>query len=415
MPRSDYLEILDEAEAAESRGDVWDLDAEADRLGVALADLPLDEKGWERAVSVAYRRRALRAHPDKHPPEQRAAAEAAFKRLNESHKILLRVGKAVRFEAESGDAAAHIDAARRAEAEAEKAEKAALSRRLASVMSLNGVAAGFNSFGPSGRNQEGTVPQPERVGRRASDLQKQMASLLARCGDAFEKLARRRRRRRALRRVLAAALGVAFLWFVRRNAPDDDLDDARSELREIAEGLRAAIRFMGAELASAVGRPQDGDEMADDLEAAFLEGRMSVNEEGGLEVLIPDDEAPGMYYKLNMSSKEDGSMAVWTEGADGERVEVELGELDLDEEPAPGVFGLPAERAGGGARDRALRDERGERRDGGEKRSREATKGRRGREGKRRREGGEEEALRGVGEGETLRRRGKFFSSSASF
>ena len=65
MPRSDYLEILDEAEAAESRGDVWDLDAEADRLGVALADLPLDEKGWERAVSVAYRRRALRAHPDK--------------------------------------------------------------------------------------------------------------------------------------------------------------------------------------------------------------------------------------------------------------------------------------------------------------------------------------------------------------
>ena len=61
-------------------------------------------------MSVAYRRRALRAHPDKHPPEQRAAAEAAFKRLNESHKILLRVGKAVRFEAESGDAAAHIDA-----------------------------------------------------------------------------------------------------------------------------------------------------------------------------------------------------------------------------------------------------------------------------------------------------------------
>ena len=128
MPRSDYLEILDEAEAAESRGDVWDLDAEADRLGVALADLPLDEKGWERAVSVAYRRRALRAHPDKHPPEQRAAAEAAFKRLNESHKILLRVGKAVRFEAESGDAAAHIDAARRAEAEA-RAEKARAPRR----------------------------------------------------------------------------------------------------------------------------------------------------------------------------------------------------------------------------------------------------------------------------------------------
>ena len=344
MPRSDYLEILDEAEAAEPRGDVWDLDAEADRLCVKLADVPLDEKGWERAVNVAYRRCALRAHPDKHPPEQRAAAEANFKRLNESHKILLRVGKAVRAEAESGDAAGHIDAARRAEAEAAAAEKAALSRRLASVMSLNGVAAGLGF-----RNQEGTVPQPERVGRRASDLQKQMASLLARCGDEFEKLARRRRRSRVLRRVLAGALGVAFLWFVRKNAPQDDLEDARNELRQIAEGLRAAIRFMGAELASAVGRPQDGDEMADDLEAAFLEGRMSVNEEGGLEVLIPDDEAPGMYYKLNMSSKEDGSMSVWTEGVDGERVEVELGELgDPDEEPAPGVFGLPAERAGEG-------------------------------------------------------------------
>jgi curved DNA-binding protein CbpA len=349
MPRSDYLEILDEAEAAEPRGDVWDLDAEADRLSVKLDDLPMDEKGWDRAVNVAYRRCALRAHPDKHPPDLRNAAEANFKRLNESHKILLRVGKAVRFEAESGDAAAHIEASRRAELDAEKEEKAALSRRLASVMSLNGVAAGFNSFTNRG-NQEGFVPQPERVGRRASDLQKQMASLLARCGDEFQKLARRRRRRRALRRALAFGLGVAFLWFVRKNAPqEDDLEDARNELRQIAEGLRAAIRFMGAELATAVGRPQDADEMADDLEAAFLEGRMSVNEEGGLEVLIPDDEAPGMYYKLNMSSKEDGSMSVWTEGVDGQRVEVELGDADgWDDEPAPGVFGLPAERAGGG-------------------------------------------------------------------
>ena len=119
--------LMDEAEAAEPRGDVWDLDAEADRLRVKLDDLPMDEKGWDRAVNVAYRRCALRAHPDKHPPEQRAAAEANFKRLNESHKILLRVGKAVRFEAESGDAAAHIEASRRAELNAEKAEKAAAS------------------------------------------------------------------------------------------------------------------------------------------------------------------------------------------------------------------------------------------------------------------------------------------------
>ena len=108
--------------------------------------------------------RAARAARTRTTPEQRAAAGAAFKRLNESHKILLRVGKAVRFEAESGDAAAHIDAARRAGG-AEKAEKAALSRRLASVMSLNGVAGGFNSVAER-ENQEGTVPQPERVGRR---------------------------------------------------------------------------------------------------------------------------------------------------------------------------------------------------------------------------------------------------------
>lgn len=336
MPRSDYLELLDEAEAAEPRGEVWDLEAEAERLNINLRELPMDEKGWDRAVNVAYRKCALKGHPDKVPPGKRSQAEANFKKMNESHKLLLRVGKAVRFEAESGEAEVAIAAAKRAEVEAKEMEKIKLSKRLASVMSLNGVTGGF-SMG------NGSVPDAETKRRTKGDLQTQMAELLQRCGAEFEKRARRKRRMKILRRILGVGLGVAFLWFVRKNAPPD-MDDAREELREIAQGLRAAIRFMGAELASAVGRPGDSEEMADDLEEAFLEGRMSVNDSGGLEVLIPDDEVPGMYYKLNMSSREDGSMSVWTEGADGERVEVELGDLEFDDEPAPGVFGLPAER-----------------------------------------------------------------------
>jgi preprotein translocase subunit Sec63 len=67
-------------------------------------ELPMDQKGWDRAINVAYRKAALRAHPDKHPPDQRDAAEANFKCLNEANKIMLRVGKAIREEAESGNA-----------------------------------------------------------------------------------------------------------------------------------------------------------------------------------------------------------------------------------------------------------------------------------------------------------------------
>jgi hypothetical protein len=140
-------------------------------------------------------------------------------------------------------------------------------------MSLNGVATGF---GMGSRNDKdagvGSIPGEAQKQRTKGDLQRQMAALLSKCGDEFEKRARRKRRIKILKRILAGALGVAFLLFVRKNAPPDDGNDARSELREIAEGLRAAIRFMGAELAAAVGRPEDSDEMADDLEEAFLEG-----------------------------------------------------------------------------------------------------------------------------------------------
>ena len=59
---------------------MWDLEAEAARLNLVLDDLPMEEKAWDRAVNVAYRKAALRAHPDKHPPDQRDAAEANFKR-----------------------------------------------------------------------------------------------------------------------------------------------------------------------------------------------------------------------------------------------------------------------------------------------------------------------------------------------
>ena len=57
--------------------------------------------------------------------------------------------------------------------------------------------------------------------------------------------------------------------------------------------------------------------MADELEMAFLEGRMSVNDEGGLAVLIQDPDEEDTYYKLNMTSR-DGTMSVWAEGADGD-------------------------------------------------------------------------------------------------
>ena len=36
--------------------------------------------------------------------------------------------------------------------------------------------------------------------------------------------------------------------------------------------------------------------MADELEMAFLEGRMSVNDEGGLAVLIQDPDEEDTYY-----------------------------------------------------------------------------------------------------------------------
>ena len=172
-------------------------------------------------------------------------------------------------------------------------------------------------------------------------MERQLLGLLSRCGEEFKQRARRRRRNRIIRRCLAVALGVGFLFFVRKNAPPESA--ANEELRAMAESVRAAIRFMGHELATAVGRPQDGEEMADDLELAFLEGRMSVNPDGGLEVLIPDDETPGVYYKLNMSGTPDGSMRVWTEGEGGDQVDVVLGEDDdgVEREPAMGVFGVP--------------------------------------------------------------------------
>jgi hypothetical protein len=188
--------------------------------------------------------------------------------------------------------------------------------------------------------------ESEATARRTRrDLEAQMVGLLARCGEACRVQAKRRRRRRFWRRVAGVALGVLFLWFLRKRS--GPATSAKEELRELAEGLRAAIRFMGHELASAIGRPEDGEEMADDLEAAFLEGRMRVTDAGGLEVLVPDDEEPGVYYKLNMSSNPDGSMAVWTEGADGERLDVDLAEMGAEEPPPPGMFGLTAEGAAG--------------------------------------------------------------------
>ena len=58
--------------------------------GLVLDEVPMDERGFDRVLKVAYRSRA-RAHPDKHLPERRAAAEAEFKKVAAAHEILMRV------------------------------------------------------------------------------------------------------------------------------------------------------------------------------------------------------------------------------------------------------------------------------------------------------------------------------------
>ena len=301
----------------------------------------MEEKAWDRAVNVAYRKAALRAHPDKHPPEQRDAAEANFKRLNRANKLLLRVGKAIRDEAESGDAQAAVEQSKRLEAERRRREEARLASQLKGIVSLHGVSGGFT--GSNGR-----LPDLDNQVRwTRGDLENQLVELLARCGEEFEARAKRRRRWKLIKRVAAGVAGVAFLWFVRKTSPPER--DYGEELREVAEGIRVAIRYMGRELAGAIGRPQDAEEMADDLEMAFLEGRMSVNDDGGLEVLIPDPDEDGTYYKLNMSSREDGTMAVWAEGADGETVEYASADWD-DESDRVGYFGIPVEQRARGTK-----------------------------------------------------------------
>ena len=91
--------------------------------------------------------------------------------------------------------------------------------------------------------------------------------------------------------------------------------------------------------------------MADELEMAFLEGRMSANDEGGLAVLIADPDEEDTYYKLNMTSR-DGTMSVWAEGSDGEKVEYGVGD-GWEDEDRVGYFGIPVD--GGEARERGRR------------------------------------------------------------
>ena len=89
--------------------------------------------------------------------------------------------------------------------------------------------------------------------------------------------------------------------------------------------------------------------MADELEMAFLEGRMSANDEGGLAVLIADPDEEDTYYKLNVTTGADGRMSVWAEGADGERVEYGVGD-GWEDGDRVGYFGIPVD--GGEARER---------------------------------------------------------------
>ena len=107
----------------------------------------------------------------------------------------------------------------------------------------------------------------------------------------------------------------------------------------------------GREVAAVIGStsPQDVEEMADELEMAFLEGRMSANDEGGLAVLIQDPDEEDTYYKLNMTTGADGRMSVWAEGENGERVEYGAG-LGWEDGDRVGYFGIPVD--GGEARER---------------------------------------------------------------
>ena len=137
----------------------------------------------------------------------------------------------------------------------------------------------------AGPGPKGRLPAMERRHRTRRDLEKQMVGL-SRCGEEFK--ARARLDADGDSSVTSSprvSWARFFVVYCERQATD-----ARRN-SEMAEGLHAAIRFMGRELAAAIGRPEDGDEMADDLELAFLEGRMSVND-AGVEVLVPDDEEP---------------------------------------------------------------------------------------------------------------------------
>ena len=233
--------------------------------------------------------------PGQAPPADRDRAEANFKRLNLSHKILLRVGKAIREEAESGNAENAIAEQQRMEAEAAREEEARMAVRLKSVcLSTASLLAGPGPKVDSPRWSASIAPAATWRSRwSASSHAAVKSSKPARGVDADGDSS------------VASSPRVSWARFC--GLCERRVRRMREELREVAEGLRAAIRFMGRELAAAIGRPEDGDEMADDLELAFLEGRMSVNDAGGLEVLVPDDEEPGMYYKLSMSSNEDGA------------------------------------------------------------------------------------------------------------
>ena len=71
---------------------------------------------------------------------------------------------------------------------------------------------------------------------------------------------------------------------------------------------------------------------------------MSVSDEGGLQVIIPDEEE-GTHYKVNMSAGADGTMQVWMQNAAGEVMSMEMGDWE-DDEPTVGLFGLTNEVRG---------------------------------------------------------------------
>ncbi|KAK3274495.1 hypothetical protein CYMTET_17321 [Cymbomonas tetramitiformis] len=278
-----YQSLLNKAEELELEGNpVWDLEDQARRLGLVLYQIPIDARDWDRAVSGAFRRAALRAHPDKFPAAERERAEEAFKLLNDAHTLMLKVGKAVREEVEGGGAGEAERLRQRAHAEAEERKRRKLEEQLGMLTCLDGM-------NPVGQDELPTKCITPSL-RTSLDLQQQFWGILANCEQDVIKAARRRRRWRWFRRILFGAAAVAALWMWRsKNLPEDD-KPSREEILEAAREIRRELRKIARKVAAEMGDPSLAPEIADMLDQALRDGSLQFGSDGSLRFTSDDDD-----------------------------------------------------------------------------------------------------------------------------